>query len=92
MIDRQLTDAGGVVQDRKHLNVFADQGVALREVIMARGLGRFAAPNDGTKTRVMVEQLTATDPQARLGNFAGRLDSSEMRAVDAALQTVLGLD
>jgi len=43
-------------------------------------------------TRVMAEQLTAIDPQARLGTFAGRLDRSEMRAVDAALQTVLGLD
>jgi mRNA interferase MazF len=40
----------------------------------------------------MVEQLTVIDPQIRLGNFAGRLDSSEMRAVDAALQTVLALD
>jgi mRNA interferase MazF len=47
---------------------------------------------DGTKTRVMVEQLTVIDPQTRLGNFAGRLDSSEMQAVDAALQRVLALD
>ena len=47
---------------------------------------------DGTKTRVMVEQLTVIDPQTRLGKFAGRLDSSEMQAVDAALQTVLALD
>lgn len=31
---------------------------------------------DGTKTRVMVEQLTVVDPQTRLGTFAGRLDSS----------------
>ena len=47
---------------------------------------------DGTKTRVMVEQLTVIDPQARLGKFAGRLNSFEMQAVDAALQTVLALD
>jgi mRNA interferase MazF len=47
---------------------------------------------DGTKTRVMVEQLTVIDPQARLGKFAGRLNSIEMQAVDAALQTVLALD
>lgn len=46
----------------------------------------------GTKTRVMVEQLTVVDPQARLGEFAGRLDSSEMQLVDTALNTVLGLD
>lgn len=47
---------------------------------------------NGTKTRVIVEQLTAIDPQTRLGDFAGRLDASEMNAVDVALQDVLGLD
>ncbi len=47
---------------------------------------------NGTKTRVMVEQLTVIDPQARLGDFAGRLGSTEMRAVDSALAVVLGLD
>lgn len=47
---------------------------------------------DGTTTRVMVEQLTVVDPQARLGDFAGRLDDTEMRAVDAALLAVLALD
>lgn len=46
---------------------------------------------DGTKTRVIVEQLTVIDPQARLGEFAGRLDSAEIQAVDAALQAVLAL-
>jgi len=47
---------------------------------------------DGTKTRVMVEQLTVIDPQIRLGDFAGRLDSAEMHAVNSALQAVLALD
>ncbi len=46
----------------------------------------------GAKTRVMVEQLTVIDPQARLGEFAGRLEPSELQAVDSALQAVLGLD
>lgn len=45
---------------------------------------------DGTPTRVMVEQTSVVDPQARLGEFVGRLDHAEMRAVDTALQTVLG--
>ena len=40
LIDRQLTDAGWVVQDKKGLNLFADQGVAVREVVMAKGHGR----------------------------------------------------
>ena len=47
---------------------------------------------DGTKIRVMVEQLTVIDPQARLGEFAGRLSSFEIQAVDAALRTVLAFD
>jgi len=40
LIDRQLTDAGWVVQDRKVLNLFASPGVAVREVVMATGHGR----------------------------------------------------
>lgn len=47
---------------------------------------------DGVRTRVMVEQLTVVDPQTRLGDFAGRLDATELREVDAALLVVLGLD
>jgi mRNA interferase MazF len=47
---------------------------------------------DGVKTRVVVEQLTVVDPETRLGDFAGRLDAAELRAVDAALLAVLGLD
>jgi mRNA interferase MazF len=45
---------------------------------------------DGTETRVLVEQTTVVDPQ-RLGRSAGRLDATEMRAVDEALVLVLGL-
>ncbi|WP_171151480.1 DEAD/DEAH box helicase family protein [Flexivirga aerilata] len=40
LIDRQLTDAGWMVQDKKALNLFAAQGVACREVTMASGHGR----------------------------------------------------
>ncbi len=40
LIDRQLTDAGWSVQDRKHLNLFAGQGIAVRETIMKPGHGR----------------------------------------------------
>jgi mRNA interferase MazF len=47
---------------------------------------------DGVRTRVMVEQLTAVDPETRLGQFAGRLGTAELRAVNAALKTVLDLD
>ena len=40
LIDQQLTAAGWVVQDRRALNLFASQGVAVREVVMAAGHGR----------------------------------------------------
>lgn len=45
---------------------------------------------DGRSTRVLVEQTTVVDPQ-RLGRSAGRLELSELRAVDEALALVLGL-
>ena len=44
----------------------------------------------GVETRVLVEQATVVDPQ-RLGRAAGRLDASELRAIDEALLLVLGL-
>jgi mRNA interferase MazF len=45
---------------------------------------------DGQETRVLVEQTTVVDP-GRLGRSAGRLDTSELLAVDRALALVLGL-
>ena len=45
---------------------------------------------NGTPTRVLIEQTMAVDPQ-RLGDFAGRLDTREMAAVDDALRLVLAL-
>jgi type I restriction enzyme, R subunit len=40
LIDRQLTAAGWTVQDKKDLNLFAAQGVAVREIVMKSGHGR----------------------------------------------------
>ena len=45
---------------------------------------------DRRETRVLVEQTTVVDPQ-RLGRSTGRLDATELRAVDDALMLVLGL-
>jgi mRNA interferase MazF len=47
------------------------------------------ALKDG-ETRVLAEQTTVVDPQ-RLGASAGRLDASELSALDAALGLVFGL-
>jgi len=46
----------------------------------------------GERTRVLVEQTTAVDPEVRLGDFAGRLEAAELEAVDDALRLVMGLD
>jgi type I restriction enzyme R subunit len=40
LIDAQLTAAGWLVQNRGDLNLFAGQGIAVREAIMAAGHGR----------------------------------------------------
>jgi mRNA interferase MazF len=45
---------------------------------------------DRRETRVLVEQTTVVDPQ-RLGPLAGRLEASELQAVDEALSLILGL-
>jgi mRNA interferase MazF len=45
---------------------------------------------DGEDTRVLVEQTTVVDPR-RLGRSMGRLEASELLAVDEALALVLGL-
>ena len=44
----------------------------------------------GGATRILVEQLRALDLE-RLGEHIGRLTAPEMRAVDEALELVLGL-
>jgi type I restriction enzyme R subunit len=40
LIDRQLAAAGWSVQDKKAMNLFAAQGVAVREVTLKPGHGR----------------------------------------------------
>jgi mRNA interferase MazF len=45
---------------------------------------------DGTPTRVLVDQMRAVD-SGRLGDFAGRLDASEIGEVDRAVRLILGV-
>lgn len=45
---------------------------------------------EGEETRVLVEQVTVVDAR-RFGRSAGRLEASELRALDGALALVLGL-
>lgn len=77
--------------------VQADEFLPFRTVLVAPTSTRAriasfrpAIELEGTPTRVLVEQTTVVDP-ARLGRSAGRLDAVELRAVDEALELVLGL-
>jgi mRNA interferase MazF len=45
---------------------------------------------NASERRVLVEQVTVVDPQ-RLGTHAGRLNSTELHAVDEALALILGI-
>lgn len=77
--------------------VQADELLALSTVLIAP-TSRSAPPRSfrptitvgGDETRILVEQLRAIDV-ARLGDCAGRLDTRELAALDAALEDVLGL-
>lgn len=46
---------------------------------------------EGRPTRIMVEQTSAIDPEVRLGDFVGRLTTTELTMIDDALMDVLGL-
>lgn len=45
---------------------------------------------DGTKTRILTDQIFSVDP-SRLGEFKGALESSELTDLDRALLLKLGL-
>lgn len=45
---------------------------------------------EGRVTRILVEQTTVVDP-SRLGRSAGRLEATELRAVDEALTLIFDL-
>ncbi len=77
--------------------VQADELLSLSTVIVAPTSTR-ARPSsfrpeveiEGERTRVLVEQMGAVDP-SRLGHSLGLLGVDELREVDSALATVLGL-
>jgi mRNA interferase MazF len=77
--------------------VQADELLALSTVLVAPTSASAPARSfrpviglDGRETRVLVEQTRAVAVE-RLGSSAGRLSAAELRAVDEALATVLGL-
>jgi mRNA interferase MazF len=83
--------------ERYGVIVQADEFLGLSTVLIAP-TSRSARPTTfrpeveiaGEATRVLVEQLRAVDLE-RLGDTAGRLTASELRALDEAIELVLGL-
>lgn len=87
--EQQGTRYGVVVQ--------ADELLGLSTVLVAPTSTRARAATfrppieiDGSRTRILVEQTAAVDPE-RLGEPAGRLAAEELVAVDEALRLVLAL-
>lgn len=46
---------------------------------------------EGQRSRVLLEQLQAIDPQRRLGRYVGHVNPEEQHEIDQALTLVLGL-
>lgn len=95
----RLPDARGREQrgPRYAVVVQAEELLGLSTVVVAPTSRAAAAATfrpavrvGGETTRVLVEQLRALDVE-RLSSYEGRLDPSERRAVDEALELVLGL-
>jgi type I restriction enzyme R subunit len=83
IIDRMLADAGWVVQDRAAMNLFAEQGVAVREVPTATGRADYLLYVDTKLVGVLEakregESLGAVDRQSR--RYASGLDAGQRLA------------
>jgi mRNA interferase MazF len=72
-------------------------GILLSTLIVAptstsaqRAVFRPEIEMDGTRSRVLVDQMRAVDA-SRLGDFAGRLDAAETGEVDRAVRLILGV-
>jgi len=46
----------------------------------------------GARTLVMIDQMSAVDPEVRLGDLVRRLSFAEQQVLDRAIATMLGLD
>jgi mRNA interferase MazF len=77
--------------------VQADELLGLSTVLVAPTSTRASAATFrptvellGDETRLLVEQTTVVDP-GRLGKSVGRLEATELRALDDALRLILAL-
>lgn len=69
-----LVEAGWVVQDRNEVNLFAGQGVAVREVIMAKGHWperTTSATSTKTRSGLACAEVASTAATADVGGWRG---------------------
>jgi mRNA interferase MazF len=81
----------GVVLQTDDLSVLSTVIVAPTSTSARPAVFRPAITLGGVQTLVLLEQAAAVDRETELGEFAGRLDPSELAEVDAMLRYVLGL-
>ena len=96
----RLPKGSGHEQQGKRFGVVVQSDAFLpRSVVLVAPTSRSARPAtfrpeieiEGTRTRVLVEQVGALDVN-RLGVLSGHLTPEELWGVDGALLTVFGLD
>ncbi|MFB9544200.1 DEAD/DEAH box helicase family protein [Micromonospora sagamiensis] len=79
-IDRQLGDAGWVVQDERDINLFAGSGVAVREVTLATGRADYLLYVDQRLVGVIEAKREGTGPrgvEAQLDRYRNGLTADQ---------------
>lgn len=79
--------------------VVVQSDALLTSTLLAAPTSRSARPTsyrpevtvDGERSRVLVEQLQAVDPERRFGQHVGRLTAEERESLDDAVRLVVGL-
>ena len=89
--------AGHEQRGPRYAVVIQSDGILLSTLIVAptstsaqAAIFRPEIEMDGTRTRVLVDQMRAVDA-SRLGGFVGRLDVTEIGEVDRAVRLMLGV-
>ena len=94
---RGKDSAGHEQRDPRYAVAIQSDGILLTTLIVAptstsaqAAIFRPEIEMDGTRTRVLVDQMRTVDA-SRLGGFAGRLDTAETGEVDRAVRLILGV-
>jgi len=96
---RAPRDAKGHEQQGRRFGVILQSDDLLLSTVIVAPTSTSARPASfrpevevaGVRTLVMIDQMSAVDPEVRLADLVGRLSLSEQQSVDSALATMLGL-